>query len=112
MVQLAVGKDCVLGVRKDGTVLRWGGERSGLQQVDRWKDIRQILITDPASGDIEEVAAFGLRKDGTVVSTSRGVSSLREEVNFVVFPPLFSMVFGSFPSAHRSWIYFFYCNIP
>lgn len=71
VVRLAVGKDCVLGVRKDGTVLRWGGERSGLQQVDRWKDIRQILITDPASGDIEEVAAFGLRKDGTVVSTSQ-----------------------------------------
>jgi guanylate kinase len=34
-----------------------------------------------------------------VVSTSRGVSSLRVEVKRVVFPPLFSMVFGSFPSA-------------
>ncbi len=71
VVQLAVGKDCVLGVRKDGMVLRLGGERSGLQQVDRWKDIRQILITEPATGDIADVAVFGLRKDGTVISSSQ-----------------------------------------
>ena len=68
VVQLESNYGIVLGVRKDGTVLRNGGDEYDLQQVDRWKDIQQILFT---GFSYDQAEVFGLRKDGTVVSTSR-----------------------------------------
>lgn len=67
VVQLAVDDRCILGLRADGSVLRWGGEKYGLDQVDSWTDMQRLLFVSP---NWEEHYVFGLKKDGTVISTS------------------------------------------
>ena len=82
VVQLEACRNVILGVREDGSVLRWGGEEYGLQQVDRWRNVRQVLLSQ-AYGS-KEMSAFGLLDDGTVVSTSRADLSAWREIRSLV----------------------------
>ena len=60
VVAIAGGKDHVVGLKKDGTVVACGKNDYGQCLVDSWRDIIQI-----ACGENHTV---GLRKDGSVVA--------------------------------------------
>ncbi len=66
VVDIASCNAGVIGLRADGTLLRQGGEEQGLSKVDGWTGIRQILLCNWG----EEYSIFGLREDGTVISTT------------------------------------------
>lgn len=79
IVAITSGNYFVLGLRADGTAVAQGYQRmaGGADQVSEWKDVVSI-----AAGDF----AYGVRKDGTVVSSNpRGedVESWTEVVKLV-----------------------------
>lgn len=81
LVQIETCRGCILGLRADGTVLRWGGEEYGLGAVDRWTGIGQILFSYAYGQD---PAVFGLKKDGTVVTTSAADCSAWHDITDIV----------------------------
>ena len=61
IVAVAVGDDCTLGLKKDGTVVATGSNSFGQCNVSDWQDITAISAHYRYS--------VGLKKDGTVVAT-------------------------------------------
>lgn len=68
LIQLVVGENHYVGIKKNGDIVAAGREREGQCNIENWRNIKKIMLTDSAT--------VGLHTDGTLtVAGSFGYDS-------------------------------------
>lgn len=74
IIAISVTNSHLVGLKSDGTVIATGGNGDGQCNVEGWRDIIAIGTAEPKFGCVCGVT-YGLRKDGTVISTEEGFNT-------------------------------------
>lgn len=74
IIAISVTNSHLVGLKSDGTVIATGGNDDGQCNVEGWRDIIAISTAEPEIGRVCGVT-YGLRKDGTVISTEEGFNT-------------------------------------